>query len=225
MELQRLHPWTLTPEEAREVQRRLAPQIVPQDESQKPWRTVGGVDLSPEDDQGYTRAGLVVLSLPGLEVVEAKVAKGKPGMPYVPGLLAFREVPVIAEALEQLQTTPDLLLVDGHGLAHPRHFGVACHIGLLTDVPTIGCAKSVLLGVHGALGWAAGAWTQLFDGGEVVGAAVRTKRNVTPIYVSIGHKVGLTTAVQAVLECCKGYRMPEPTRLAHLAAAGRLGAT
>ena len=155
--------------------------------------------------------------------MEVKVYRGKPGFPYVPGLLSFRESPLVLGALERLVTTPDIILADGQGLAHPRRFGLACHLGLLTDTPTIGCAKSILRGrPEWTLPSSAGSHVPLMDKGDVVGAAVRTRESVSPIYVSIGHKVSLESAVSWVLACCKGYRMPEPTRLAHLAAAGRI---
>jgi deoxyribonuclease V len=130
---------------------------------------------------------------------------------------------VAALALEKLVVTPDLILVDGQGLAHPRRFGIACHIGLLAEIPTIGCAKSILRGRHGPLGVEEGAVAELVDGHEVVGAALRTKKSASPVYVSVGHKVELASAVRWVLRCCRGYRLPEPTRLAHLAAGGQLG--
>lgn len=185
---------------------------------------MAGLDLSPEDRAtGQVTGAAVVLTFPDLELAEVKVARARPLMPYIPGLLAFREAPVLALALERLTLTPDLLIVDGHGLAHPRRFGIACHIGLLTDRPTVGCAKSILRGSHEPLPPEQGAWVPLVDRGEVIGAAVRTRPGVSPVYVSVGHRVDLATAVHWVLACCRGYRLPEPTRLAHQAAAGRLG--
>ena len=166
--------------------------------------------------------GAVVLRLPDLEVVEVKRDEAKARFPYIPGLLSFRESPALLAALERLATAPDFILVDGQGLAHPRRFGIACHIGLVTEVPTIGCAKSILRGRHALMAEEAGSWTELVDRGEVVGAAVRTRTGVSPLYVSIGHRVDLPWAVHWVLACCRGYRMPEPTRLAHQAAAGHL---
>jgi len=162
------------------------------------------------------------MRLPDLQLVEVKCVEGKPGFPYVPGLLSFREAPLVLGALECLTITPDLLLADGQGVAHPRRFGLACHLGLLADLPAIGCAKSVLRGRHGPLGTERGSWATLEDEGEVVGAALRTRDAVSPIYVSVGHKVDLPSALRWALSCCAGYRMPEPTRLAHQAAAGRL---
>lgn len=162
------------------------------------------------------------MSLPDLEIVEVKCAWGKPEFPYVPGLLSFREVPLALEALERLTLPPDFLLADGQGLAHPRRFGLACHLGLLTGLPSIGCAKSILVGKHGSVGHKKGSWATLEEKGGVVGAALRTRDGVSPLYVSIGHRVDLPSAIRWVLACCDRFRMPEPTRLAHQAAAGRL---
>lgn len=218
-----LHSWDVDTKEAIEIQKRLASRVSVEDELVGPTRYVAGVDISPPDANGNAVGAAVVLELPELQVVEVSVYRGKPGFPYVPGLLSFREAPLILGALEQLATTPDVVLVDGQGLAHPRRFGLACHLGFLTDTPTIGCAKSILKGrPEGNLAASAGAHVPLVDKNEIVGAAVRTRESVNPIYVSIGHKVSLEIAIKLTLACCKGYRMPEPTRLAHLAAAGRI---
>ncbi|MBF8266504.1 MAG: endonuclease [Dehalococcoidia bacterium] len=218
-----LHPWDVGLEEAMDIQRRLAPRVSAEDGLKGPPRYVAGVDLSPPGPSGNAVGAVVVLGLPDLQIAEVQVFEGKPGFPYVPGLLSFRELPLVLGALERLVTAPDLILADGQGLAHPRRFGIACHLGLLTDTPAIGCAKSNLRGLmEGALPPERGAYVPLADRGEVVGAAVRTREYVNPIYVSIGHKVSLGSAMGWVLACCKGYRVPEPTRLAHLAAAGRI---
>ena len=148
---------------------------------------------------------VVVLRWPDMEVVEVQTVEGAPTFPYIPGLLAFREAPVLMGALERLAVTPDVIVVDGQGTAHPRRFGLACHIGLLTQLPSVGCAKSVLRGRHGPLDAARGSWAPLVDGGEVVGAAVRTRDRVSPVYVSVGHKVDIATARALVLSCCKDY--------------------
>ena len=143
-------------------------------------------------------------------------------MPYVPGLLSFRETPVLVKALERLRRTPDLIIVDGQGTAHPRSFGVACHVGLIADTPTIGCGKSRLTGKHGPLPSEAGSQADLVHKGRVVGRAVRTRTGVSPVFVSVGHKIDLESAVKWVLACCRGRKVPETTRLAHRAAAGLL---
>ena len=217
-----LHRWDLSPEEAVALQRQLAPRVIRTTSLVTPPRLIAGVDLSAPDAQGRVTGAVVVVRYPGLDIAEVRVHNSSPEMPYIPGLLSFRESPAILGALEQLSTTPDLLLVDGQGLAHPRRFGIACHLGLLLDLPTVGCAKSILRGRHGPLAAHQGASAELIDGGEVVGAALRTRQGVSPLYVSIGHRVDLATALDWVLACCKRYRLPEPTRLAHQAAAGRL---
>ncbi|MDP3065082.1 MAG: deoxyribonuclease V [Chloroflexota bacterium] len=222
VKLNRLHSWQVAPTEAMELQRLLAPSVSRVAELPDPIRYVAGVDISPPDADGVCTGAVVVLAYPSLEVVEVRVHRERPAMPYVPGLLSFRETPVLAGALEALAITPDLLLVDGQGLAHPRRFGIACHLGLLTGLPAVGCAKSLLVGVHGPLGDEAGAWAELVDRGEVVGAALRTRTGVTPVYVSIGHRMDLGQARRWTLACCTRYRLPEPTRLAHPAAAGTL---
>ena len=185
-------------------------------------RLVAGVDISAPDKEGKARAAAVVLSYPELEMVELKVAREMLPFPYIPGLLAFREMPPILAALERLEEEPDLLLADGQGLAHPRRFGIACHLGLWLERPVVGCAKSLLLGTHGPLGEARGSWAELRERGEVVGAAVRTRQGVNPIYVSTGHLIGLEAAIEWVLRLTPHHRLPEPLRLAHLAASGQL---
>ena len=209
-------------DEAKAIQRRLAPMVSRANAIPETVRYVAGVDISPPDDGGIVRAAVVVLGYPGLEVEEVRLAEGKPGLPYIPGLLSFRETPVAIGALEALELTPDIIIADGQGLAHPRSFGLACHLGLLTDAPTIGCAKSILRGRDGPLGREAGSRAPLVDKEEVVGLALRTRTGVNPVYVSVGHKVDLTSAAEWVLACCNGKRLPETTRLAHQAAAGRL---
>lgn len=221
MKVTDLHDWHMTTAQAREIQLRLAGQVSTRDEL-GPVRLVAGVDISVDSPSGNARGAVVVLSYPQLELVEARIAEGKPGFPYVPGLLSFRECPLILQACRQLVLLPDLILVDGQGMAHPRRIGIACHLGLFLNTPTIGCAKSVLCGQHDALPPQAGSWAEMVDRGEVVGAALRTRDNVAPVYVSIGHKVDLKAAIRWVKQCCRGYRLPEPARLAHLAAGGHV---
>jgi deoxyribonuclease V len=151
-----------------------------------------------------------------------QIVEGELAFPYVPGLLSFRESPLILVACERLTVTPDLFLVDGQGIAHPRRMGFASHLGLFLNTPAIGCAKSLLCGTHEMPGIEPGSYTEIIDKGEIIGAALRTKRSMNPIYVSIGHKIDLQNAIHWALECCRGYRIPEPTRLAHLAAGGNL---
>ncbi len=209
-------------EDARAIQVRMASQVSKSNAIPENASLVVGTDISAPDANGMARGAAVVMSLPELQVVEVKCVVDRPGFPYVPGLLSFRESPLVSGALERLTTRPDFLLVDGQGLAHPRRFGLACHLGLLADIPAIGCAKSILVGKHGPLDNEQGSQAPMEHKGEVVGTALRTRTGVSPIFVSIGHKVDLPSARRWVLACCGQYRMPEPTRLAHLAAAGRI---
>ncbi len=225
MRIQQLHPWNqdLTPADAVEIQRRLAPRVVTTGTLRpRAVRTVAGVDLSPPDpDTGLVCGAAVVLTFPDLEVAEVATAEDTPQFPYIPGLLSFREAPVLGNALAELQRPPDLLLVDGQGLApHPRRFGLACHLGLMTDIPTIGCAKSRLVGSHQPPDADRGSWKPLVHHGQRIGAAVRTRPAVTPIFVSIGHRISLPNAIKWSLACAPKFRVPLPTRLAHVAAAG-----
>ncbi len=218
-----MHSWQVTVAEAYEIQRRLASQVSRRSEVDAP-RLVAGVDISAPDRAGMAKGAVVVLSLPDLALVESSVVEQGLSLPYIPGLLSFRETPLLLAACERLTLTPDLFIADAQGIAHPRRLGLASHLGLLLDVPAIGCAKSILCGSHGSLGEEPGSYASLLDNGEVIGAALRTKRGVKPVYVSIGNKVDLEAAIHWVLACCRGYRLPEPTRLAHLAAAGQLPA-
>ncbi len=203
------------------MQRRLAAEVSAISAVGAP-RFVAGVDISARKGGDKGTGAVVVLNYPELELVETEVVTGRLDFPYVPGLLSFREASLTLAACERLGVTPDLFLVDGHGYAHPRRMGIACHLGLFLNTPTIGCAKSLLCGSHEMPGVEAGSWTPLTDRGEVIGAAVRTRTGVRPVYASIGHRIDLPTAIDWVLKCCRGHRLPEPARLAHLAATGNL---
>jgi len=203
------------------MQRRLAAQVSRSGETITP-HFIAGVDVAAGKAQGVATAAVVVLEYPELRVVETKVANGKLNFPYIPGLLSFREAPLTLDACHRLTITPDLILVDGQGIAHPRRLGLASHLGLFLNTPTIGCAKSLLCGEYEEPGVEPGSYAEVVDRGETIGAALRTKPGVKPIYVSIGHKVDLQTAIYWVTNCCRRYRLPEPTRLAHLAAGGNL---
>lgn len=211
------HPWNLPPREAIALQKQLAGQVSCLDEL-GPVRTIAGVDISTSKWSTDGFAAIVVLALPDLAIVEIATARMTLEMPYVPGLLSFRELPIVLAAWQKLKTEPDLLVVDGHGRAHPRRLGIACHLGLYLDKPAIGCGKSILVGRYAELGEERGATAPLIDRDELVGYAVRTKRRVNPVFVSCGHRVAPETAVRWVLECDRGYRLPEPTRQAHLAS-------
>lgn len=220
MKADKLHRWDVTATEAVAIQKRLAARVSCVNEVNNP-RFIAGVDISAPKQRGAATGAVVVLSYPDLDPVEVKVLTTEVTFPYVPGLLSFRESPILLSIFEQLETTPDLILVDGQGIAHPRRLGIASHLGLWLDTPTIGCAKSRLTGTHGAVGEETGSYAELIDeNGEVIGVALRTKAGSRPVFISIGHKVDLPAAVGWVLACCRSHRLPEPTRLAHIAAGG-----
>ena len=214
--LQHQHSWDLTPAAARQVQDDLRAYVRSESLPIQDVQSVAGVDVSYQDDRAC--AAVVVLQFPGLQPLEQATAELPLSFPYIPGLLSFREVPGILTALEHLGALPDVLIVDGHGLAHPRRFGLACHLGVLLDLPAIGCAKSILVGESGVLGNEVGSTSELILDGEVLGIALRTRREVKPVYVSIGHGVDLDSAVQTVLASGRGFRLPEPIRRAHALA-------
>ncbi len=210
--------WDVSPKQAMEIQRALAARVIDQDEL-RAVRYVAGVDVGFEgEDNKTSRAAVVVLKFPELAPIDYSIARLPVAFPYIPGLLAFREIPVVLRALEKLATEPDVFIVDGHGRAHPRRLGIASHLGVLLDRATIGCAKSILCGKAVEPKNQVGAWSPLIDHGEQIGAAVRMRKGTTPVYVSIGHRVSLERAIELVLQCGKGYRLPETTRYAHRAA-------
>jgi len=221
MRVHHLHRWDLTTAHAVEMQLALASRVSRTDEVTSP-RFIAGVDISVDRVRGVARGAVVVLSYPELKIVETRVVEGKVDFPYVPGLLTFREAPLTLAAFERLDIAPDLILFDGQGIAHPRRLGLASHLGLFLDTPAIGCAKSRLCGSHQIPDLEPGSYAELRDGDEIIGAVLRTKLGVKPVYVSIGHKISLESALYWVTQCCRGYRLPEPTRLAHLAAGGKL---
>lgn len=221
MEVIRRHDWQVSTTRAREIQTELAAQVSRVSQAISP-RLIAGVDISVDKKNGRGTGAVVVLSYPELDIVETRVVHDSLQFPYVPGLLSFREAPLLLAACESLVVTPDLIMVDGQGIAHPRRMGLASHLGLFLDTPTIGCAKSRLCGCHEVPAAESGSYADLLDGGEVIGAALRTRAGVKPVYVSIGHRIDLPAAIHWVLACCRGYRLPEPTRLAHLAAGGNL---
>jgi deoxyribonuclease V len=231
MRVRELHRWDLTPAEAIALQSDLASQVVCAGEP-RDVRLVAGCDIAFRERfagrmPSAARCAVVLLSYPDLAVVEQHVIEGTTAFPYVPGLLAFREAPLLARAFERLSATPDLVLVDGHGYAHPRRFGIACHIGLLLDVPTIGVAKSRLYGRAEPPADQPGASSSLCDGDETIGVVLRTRARANPIYLSVGHRIGLEAAARWAGALCRGdergapaYRLPEPTRLADRLSKG-----
>ena len=219
-----LHRWDLTPKEAMALQAELAGRVLRED-AVREVRRVAGVDVGFEDDGKVTRAAVAVLDFPGLALAERVVVRQPTRFPYIPGLLSFREAPAVLAAFERLRALPDLILYDGQGIAHPRRFGIASHLGLALDAPTIGVAKTRLVGEHRRLPGRKGAWVPLVDDGETIGAVLRTRAGVTPLYVSIGHRVSLEAAIRWVMACTTRYRLPETTRWAHhLASVDETGA-
>lgn len=213
------HPWQLTPKDARALQDRLRPLVETRDRL-GPVRHVAGVDVGFEDQGRITRAAIAVLGFPDLDLQATAVARRPTAFPYVPGLLSFREIPAVLDALERLPRAPDLLLCDGQGYAHPRRCGLASHLGLVTDLPSIGVAKTRLIGEHGPVPEGRGQWCPLMDGEEIIAAVLRTRAGVKPLFVSIGHRVSLETAIRYVMACTTRYRLPETTRHAHRLASG-----
>jgi deoxyribonuclease V len=210
-----LHEWSLEPAEAIALQRELAQSVVREDRVGE-VRHVAGVDMAINEENGLARAAVVVLTYPELEIVERRIYEEPIRMPYIPGLLSFREAPCVLGAYQRLHIRPDLVMVDGHGIAHPRRIGIASHLGLWLQVPTIGCGKSVFVGHYdqNALGEEAGSYVPLIDKNEIIGAMVRTRARVKPMIISPGHLISLETSVRYVLACSKGFRLPEPTRQA-----------
>lgn len=207
------HEWSVTPEEAVSIQRRLRAHLVIRDVL-PPVRHVAGVDVGFEDSGRTTRAAIAVLDADTLALRESALAKRPTDFPYVPGLLSFREIPAVLNALAALTAPPDLLLCDGHGIAHPRRLGIAAHLGLVTDIPSIGVGKSRLTGQHAPVPTTRGAWAALRDADETVGAVLRSREGVQPIFVSPGHRIGLDTALAWVQRCTPRFRLPETTRAA-----------
>lgn len=203
--------WKITPREAIQLQTRLRDRVVLEDHFRQ-IRYVAGADIAFDPSTQVAFAGVIVYRYPSLEEVERRMARRKLQFPYVPGLLSFREIPVLMAAFARLKTEPDLLLVDGHGRAHPRLFGLACHIGVMFDKPAIGCAKSLLVGEAGEPAAKAGSTAPLDFHGERVGIVLRTRDNTRPIFVTQGHRISLATAVEVVRACVDGYRIPKPTR-------------
>jgi deoxyribonuclease V len=221
MDIKEEHSWELSPAQAIELQKELSARVIRNGEVLSPGY-IAGVDIAAGKKGAEAQAAVVILNYPGLEVAEVGLARGKIEFPYIPGLLSFREIPLILEALGKLTLIPDIIMVDGQGIAHPRRIGLASHLGVLLDIPAIGCAKSRLCGNSEMLSDEPWSYQYLMDKEEIIGAVLRTRRQVKPLYISIGHKISLKNAIYWVKECCQGYRLPQPTRLAHLAAGGDL---
>jgi len=215
-----LHSWELSPTKAIRLQRELSRRLILSWDGRE-VTSVGGVDVSVKD--GLSRAAIVVLSYPDLAPIEAVTSEADVVFPYIPGLLTFREGPVILAAWKKLKSRPDLLLFDGQGIAHPRRIGLAAHMGLWLDLPSVGVAKSRLYGTHESPGPNRGDTANLLDEkdpGPVIGSVLRTRSNVKPVFVSPGHRIGVERSTEFTLACCTHYRLPETTRWAHRVAGG-----
>jgi deoxyribonuclease V len=212
MKIKALHGWSLDPEEARRVQRELASRVTTRDSFMR-VDSVCGLDVGVRDNRAT--AACVVLSFPDLEVIEERVMSSPATYPYIPGLLSFREIPALMPVLEAIRSEPDLIIVDGQGIAHPLRLGLASHLGLLLDRPVIGCAKSRLTGSHAEPGSERGDWAYLRDGDEIIGAVLRTRSGVRPLFVSTGYGIALHSAMYYVLRCAPRFRITEPVRMAH----------
>lgn len=216
-----LHPhcWNASIAEAKAIQEQLRGYVITEDRLSA-VQSVAGLDVGFDRAATLSRAAIAVLDFPTLELKEQSIAVTPTQFPYVPGLLSFREIPVILEALAKLAAMPDLLLCDGQGIAHPRRLGIAAHLGVLLDIPSIGVAKKRLVGWHGPVPDERGRWVALEHGGERIGAVLRTRVGVKPLYVSPGHRISLSTAIDFVMRCTTRFRLPETTRAAHRLASG-----
>lgn len=214
VKIKKYHPWNLTPTEAIKTQNELKNNIVLSDNFEN-IIFVAGVDVGFEKTNNMGRAAIAILELPELKLIDTAVAEMSLSFPYIPGLLSFREIPVILKAYKKLKTLPDLIICDGQGIAHPRRFGIACHLGLITNKPAIGAAKKRLVGIHDEIPATKGSWIHLIDKEEIIGAVLRSRENVKPIYISPGHKISLESSIKFVMKCITKYRLPETTRQAH----------
>jgi len=221
MKILQPHPWPDGIEAAVEMQNSLRHKVIVTDQLPESIQYVAGVDLGFLANGTISRAAVAVLNFPSLQVVETATAHLPTSFPYIPGFLSFREIPAILEALSQIKTIPDIILCDGQGIAHPRGLGIASHLGVIIDMPTIGVAKSLFVGKHGVLSETKGSWLPLIYREETVGAVLRTRDGVKPLYISIGHKISLSTALDVVLKCTTKYRLPETTRIADKIASAK----
>jgi deoxyribonuclease V len=221
MNISQDYAWPLTVEEALVIQEKLRDQVITSDQLQESIQYVAGVDMGFAADGTISRAAVAVLSFPDLQLIETSLAHRPTTFPYVPGFLSFREIPAVLDALEKIKTIPDIILCDGQGIAHPRRLGIASHLGLLIDMPTIGVAKSLLVGKHEKLPESKGSTQPLIYKGETVGAVLRSRTGVKPLYISSGHRISLPTAIDYVLRCTTKYRLPETTRIADKLASAK----
>ena len=212
----RPHEWDVSYDEARAIQERLAPRVRLEPLREGEIDLVAGADMALSKPHDLFFASVVVMSYPEMEIMEKRTVRCEASFPYIPGLLSFREAPAVLGAMERLEQRPDAVIFDGQGIAHPRRLGLAAHLGLWLDLPSVGCAKSRLVGEHDEPGAEKGAWTVLEDEGERIGTVLRTRTDVSPVFVSPGHLCDHRSAWELVLNCAVRYRLPEPTRQAHL---------
>lgn len=209
------HSWDLSPQEAIKLQEELKEKIILKKGFSKIKR-IAGADISFSKKSNRAYAAVIVFSFPELKILDEEYTIGNLSFPYIPGLLTFREGPLLIETFKKIKIEPDVIIFDGQGIAHPKRLGLATHMGILLDKPTIGCAKSKLIGTYQEPEREKGSYSLLKDDGEIIGAVLRTKEDVSPVFVSPGHKIDLKSSIEIVLECLRGYRLPEPTRQAHL---------
>jgi deoxyribonuclease V len=217
MKIKNLHRWDVTYREAVAIQQGLKERLIlPDEDVIKPIKTIAGADVSYEKRNGLLFAAVVLLALPAMDIIEESSSIEKALFPYIPGLLTFREGPPLLKAFEKLNHNPDAVIFDGQGIAHPRGIGLASHMGLFLDIPAVGCAKTRLIGSYDLVGDQVGDYTALIYNNQSIGAVLRTREKVKPVFVSQGHRIGFQRAVEVVLSCCTRYRLPEPIRRAHL---------
>jgi len=212
MKIAKLHSWNVTPKQAISIQHKLRIKIKTFDDFDS-LKKVGGVDVGFVKEKNLSCASLVIFSYPDMRIIDVINSSEPINFPYIPTFLAFREVPIVLSCFEKLENPPDILILDGQGYAHPRRMGLACHVGVLLDIPTIGCAKSRLIGEFNMPGEKKGSYSYLYDKGEIIGAVLRTRDNISPVFVSIGHRVSLNTAIELILDMSI-TRIPEPTKIA-----------
>lgn len=216
MHISHFHSWDVTPQEAIQIQKQIRERVIP-DGKVSSVRLVAGADVAYDKETNTTYAAVVILRMPQFEIIETHIATTPTTFPYIPGLLSFREAPALLKAFEKVHAEPDVFFVDGHGLSHPRSAGIASHIGVLIDRPVIGCAKSLLTGSYREPGLSRGSVSSLYNQTkQVIGAVIRTRDTIKPVFVSIGHRLELPEAIRLTMACGKGYRIPEPTRQADL---------
>jgi deoxyribonuclease V len=216
-----LHSWKVDVHKAIKIQEDLRDRVVLK-KTLSEVKKIGGGDVAYSEDRDLLLGAIVVLSFPGVEILDMSTAYGKIPFPYIPGLLSFREGPILVQIFEKLKVKPDIMVFDGQGIAHPRRFGLASHLGLWFDLPSIGCAKTPLLGESVTPGASKGSFKLIRREGEEIGAVLRTKDNVKPLFISPGHRIDVTTSIQVILESCHGFRFPEPLRRAHQATRNML---